>query len=286
MNALPNRRTEAWKYSDLAAALPEVEPPPGHGHIIARLNGGTTRSTVARGREMTLVERFDLDGLDARALHVDVSAGATLTRIVIQKAGEGVPLCHTEIVLAEGARYRQFVLAEGARLARIEVDVRIEGEGADVDLSGVYLVGSGRHADLTSRVEHRVRGGATRQLIKGAAKKGGRGVFQGKILVAAQAQKTDARQNHHALLLEDGAEVFAKPELEIYADDVACAHGNSVGALDANALFYMRQRGLPEPEARALLVKAFLEEAVPEWLPDDIRAEVLARIEAGLGGAP
>jgi len=126
----------------------------------------------------------------------------------------------------------------------------------------------------------------TRQLIKGAARKGGRGVFQGKILVAPQAQKTDARQNHHALLLDDGAEVFARPELEIHADDVACAHGNSVGALDAMALFYMRQRGLPETAARALLVRAFLEEAVPGWLPDNIRTEVLARIDAGLGGAP
>lgn len=286
MNALPNRRTEAWKYSDLAAALPDVEPPPGSGHIIARLNGGTTRTIVAVGRSMTLVERFEQGGLDARALHVDVSRGATLSRIILQKASDGVPLGHTDITLAEGACYRQFVFAEGARLARIETDVRVEGEGASVELSGVYIVGAGRHADLTSRVEHRAAGGATRQLIKGASKRGGRGVFQGKILVAPQAQKTDARQNHHALLLDDGAEVFAKPELEIHADDVACAHGNSVGALDANALFYMRQRGLPEAEARALLVKAFLEEAVPDWLPEKIRAEVLARIDARLEAAP
>jgi Fe-S cluster assembly protein SufD len=158
----------------------------------------------------------------------------------------------------------------------------VEGAGAEVELNGVYMTGAGRHADLTSSIEHKVGGGKTRQLIKGAARKGGRGVFQGKIVVAPHAQKTDARQYHHGMLLEDGAEIYAKPELMIYADDVLCAHGNTAGGLDERALFYMRSRGVPEAEARALLIEAFLVEAIPDGLDAAIRDELTGRIAAWL----
>jgi Fe-S cluster assembly protein SufD len=124
-----------------------------------------------------------------------------------------------------------------------------------------------------------------RQLVKGAARAGGRGVFQGKFRVDRAAQLTDARMRHSALLLEAAAEAFAKPELEIYADNVQCAHGSTSGQLDADALFYLRQRGLPEPAARALLTRAFLAEALPDWLPEPQRAEVEARIDRWLAGA-
>src|SRR5215470_13719506 len=145
----------------------------------------------------------------------------------------------------------------------METHVSIEGEGASVELNGLYMCASGRHADLTSVIEHKFGAGQTKQLIKGVARKGGRGVFQGKIVVAHGAQKTDARQHHHGLLLEEGAEIFAKPELMIHADDVQCAHGAAAGGLDETALFYMRARGVAEAEARALLIEAFLVEAIP-----------------------
>lgn len=286
VSPLPTRKTEAWKYSDLAAALRDLETPPVEPGVdpIEGLAGGSSTLTVPDGGAMTLVERIDADALDARAVAVDVGVSAVFTRVVVQGGGDGVPLSLCRVRLGAGATFRQFILAEGARLARIETQVAVEGAGARVELDGVYLVGDGRHADLTSHVTHAVPGGVTRQLVKGAARAGGRGVFQGKILVAAGAQKTDARQNHHALLLEDGAEVFAKPELEIHADDVQCAHGATVGGLDANALFYMRARGIPEGEARALLVEAFLTEAVPEGLPGDLNEEILTRIRAWLRG--
>src|SRR5262249_10110184 len=191
-------------------------------------------------------------------------------------------LSTARVRVGPGARYRQFVLAEGAKLARIETHVAIEGAGAEIELNGVYMCGAGRHADLTSVIEHRVPNGQTRQLIKGVARKGGRGVFQGKIVVEHGAQKTDARQYHHGLLLEDGAEIFAKPELLIHADDVQCAHGNTAGGLDESALFYLRSRGVPEAEARALLIEAFLAEAIPPDLPDGIHAELVSRIHAWL----
>jgi Fe-S cluster assembly protein SufD len=116
-------------------------------------------------------------------------------------------------------------------------------------------------------------------LFKGAVQDRARGVFQGKILVERGAQQTDARQNHHALMLTEGAQIDAKPELEIYADDVQCAHGNTIGALDEEALFYMRQRGIPESQAKALLIEAFVtdvfdsmaHEGVRDWFNDQAR---------------
>jgi Fe-S cluster assembly protein SufD len=178
------------------------------------------------------------------------------------------------VSLGAGAVLKQFVLAKGGKLARIETHVNVRGEGAKVELSGVYLAGAGRHADLTSVITHSATGGETRQLIKGVVAKGGRGVFQGKIVVERGAQQTDARQYHHGMLLEAGAEVFAKPELMIHADDVQCAHGNTAGGLDQTALFYMRSRGISEAEARALLIEAFLVEAIPENLPAELVEEL------------
>ena len=300
MNAaeLPNRRVEAWKYSDLRAALADVPLPATKARpaqasgkldgVIERLavaQGHHAITTVRAGEEQILVERFESeDVLDAHVRGIQVLPGGSLTRVVIQ-GGEGVSLSAAHVALADKARFRQIVLAEGSKLARLETHVGVEGEGAEVELNGGYLCGAGRHADLTSVIEHTVGGGTTRQLIKGVARKGGRGVFQGKIVVGRGAQKTDARQHHRGMLLEDGAEIFAKPELMIYADDVQCAHGNTAGGLDESALFYMRSRGVPEAEARALLIQAFLMETIPADLPAEISAELHERIGAWLGAA-
>jgi Fe-S cluster assembly protein SufD len=131
-----------------------------------------------------------------------------------------------------------------------------------VRLDGVYLLRDKRHADLTTIVTHDGVDGVTMQMAKGVVRDQARGVFQGRIIVAEGADRTDARMEHHALILSDRAEVDAKPELEIYADDVACSHGNTVGALDEDALFYARQRGIPEIEAKALLTEAFIGEVI------------------------
>ena len=282
---LPTRRAEAWKYSDLRAALGEQQLVLREGRdIIEQLAPGTQLLDVPAGEERLIVERMD-DGshLDARAFEFSVSESATLTRVVIQ-SGAATPLAIARVRLAEGATLRQFTLAEGGKLARIETHVDVEGEGAHVELNGVYMTGAGRHADLTSVINHHVAHGETRQLIKGVARKGGRGVFQGKIVVAKDAQKTDARQYHHGMLLEEGAEIFAKPELMIHADDVQCAHGNTAGGLDERALFYMRSRGVPEAEARALLIESFLVEAIPAGLPEDLHNELVDRIRTWLAG--
>ncbi len=135
-------------------------------------------------------------------------------------------------------------------------------QGAHAQVDGLYLLNGSRHADVTSVVSHLAADGTTSQLIKGVARDTARGVFQGKIVVERGADGTDARMGHHALIASERAEIDAKPELIIYADDVQCAHGNTVGTLDESALFYMQQRGIPADEARALLTQAFLIEVI------------------------
>lgn len=285
MSALPSRRDEAWRWSDLRAAL--SEPPalaPGDDHVIARL--GPVRSvTVAEGREETLLSHLAPAGLEAETLDIEVGANATLTRLLLQ-TGDGVALSLARVRLGAGAHFRQFVLSEGARLARIETEIVLEGHGAVTDVAGIYLVGDGRHADFTSRIIHSVPDTITRQTVRGVARAGGRGVFQGRIDVESGAARVDARQHHAGLMLEDGAEILAKPELRIHCDDVQCAHGNTVGALDANALFYMRQRGIPEPAARALLTETFLLEALPDWLGAEMRGKVEGQLRSWLERQP
>ena len=293
MNAaeLPNRRVEAWKYSDLRAVLAGM-PLPAEGArppaaqtlldgVIERLalsQGHHALTTVAAGQTEVLVERLDMSALSASVREIRLQPGAELTRIVIQSAAQrSVVLDSAHVAIGAGARFRQFVLAEGATLARVETHVRLEGEGAEAELNGAYQC-AGLHADLTSTIEHKVGGCITRQMIHGVAVAGGRAVFQGKIVVEPGAQKTDARQHHHGLLLQEGAEIFAKPELLIHADDVQCAHGNAIGGLDEDALFYMRARGIPAGEARALLIAAFLAQTIPDGVPDNVHEELMSRI--------
>ena len=192
-----------------------------------------------------------------------MASGAEVTRIVlVDEPHDAISLTEIDVRVAPGGRYRQTTITSGARLQRQETRLIHGGEGADVLLDGLYALSGERHADLTSVVRHGGLNGVTSQLTKGVVRDTARGVFQGKIVVERGADGTDARMGHHALILGERAEVDAKPELEIYADDVQCAHGNTVGNLDESALFYMQQRGIPVDEARALLTQAFLFEVV------------------------
>src|SRR5690606_38517428 len=159
--------------------------------------------------------------------------GAEVTRIVLtDEPADAISVTQASVRLARGARYRQTVLTAGAKLQRLETEVSHPGHGADVRLDGAYVLGDSRHADLTSVVDQLGRDGTTSQLTKGVVKDAARGVFQGRIVVQRGADGTDARMGHHALILSERGEVDAKPELIIYADEVQCAHGNTVGNLD------------------------------------------------------
>jgi len=226
---------------------------------------------------ITLLEsHFGGAGLTAALIEFGVQEGAEVERVVSQSGdGKDVQSVSAVVHLDSRAVFRQTALATGAKLARIETRLTHRGEFSEAHLNAAYMVASGRHADFTSHVRHGAENCVTRQVTKGAARKGGKGVFQGKFHVARIAQHTDADMQHNALLLDDGAEVNAKPELEIYADDVACAHGNTCGALDPLQLFYLRQRGIPEAEAQALLTEAHISEAFDGVTAERVRGVLL-----------
>ncbi len=248
----------------------------GPGDHVARLRFASTADgaghqatvavEVAPGSSLLLLETYEGQGsayVSNVALDITLGAGARLTRVVIEDdAADALSISTAEVTMGEGASFAQTVLTTGAKLQRHETRLAHPGEGATVRIDGVYLLDGGHHADLTSVVRHNGLNGVTSQLTKGVVRDTARGVFQGKIVVERGADGTDARMGHHALILGERAEVDAKPELEIYADDVQCAHGNTVGNLDEAALFYLQQRGLPLDEARALLTEAFLIEVV------------------------
>jgi Fe-S cluster assembly protein SufD len=219
-------------------------------------------------------------------IEIFLEDGAKLERIVVaEDAAEAFSVTTAIVNLAPGATFNQTVLTAGARRQRIETRVNHPGAHAQVRLDGAYILDRQRHADQTTVVTHGGVDGVTDQLTKGVVDDQARGVFQGRIIVQPGADQTDARMGHHALILSDKAEVDAKPELLIFADDVACAHGNTIGALDEEAIFYARQRGIPEAEVRALLTEAFVGEVVERIEHPGARAVAAAWVAARLGRA-
>ncbi|MEO1406372.1 MAG: SufD family Fe-S cluster assembly protein [Pseudomonadota bacterium] len=202
--------------------------------------------------------------LNAALASFGVQKSGRVTRTLIQPtASKEATSITAEVHLGGEAEYIQTALAFGGDVTRIETRLVHQENEAHATLNAAYLAGKDMHIDFTSHVRHGARACVTEQRTKGAVMNGGEGVFQGKFHVPRNVgQSTDADMQHNALLLEDGAVVNAKPELEIYADDVACAHGNTCGALDDEALFYMRARGIPELAAKALLTEAFIAEAL------------------------
>jgi len=242
---------------------------------------------VAAGARATLLETYEGQGaayIASATLSFVLEPGACLERVVLLvEPADAVSVSIADVVLASGASFFQTVIATGAKLQRHETGVFHPGQGAHVRMDGVYLLGDARHADLTTVVAHAGPVGTTSQLTKGLATDASRAVFQGRIVVERGADQTDARMRHDALLLSDRAEIDAKPELQINADDVSCAHGNTVGALDAMALFYIQSRGVPEAEAKALLTEAFVGEVLDriehERAREIVQAFVAERLE-------
>jgi Fe-S cluster assembly protein SufD len=229
---------------------------------------------LSTGAKLTLVETSvgDAASLTNVVTEIHVAAGAHLTHVRVQQ--ESLNAFHVSTVYADvgtGATYDSFALTLGARLSRIEMHVDLNGLGAVAHLNGANILGGSQHADFTSVVGHRAPNGTSRQTVKNVLAGRSRGVFQGRIEVARDAQKTDGYQMNQALLLSPEAEIDCKPELEIFADDVKCSHGATVGELDAEQLFYLRTRGVPEAEARTMLVRAFLSELLETVADETIR---------------
>lgn len=244
---------------------------------------------VEAGASLTLLESYEGQGrgyVASAEIDIRVAKTARLERIVLaDDDADAVSVSIAKVAPMAGAIFEQTILTTGAKRQRIETQLVHPGHGAAVRLDGAYVVEGKRHADITTAVTHNGVDGATTQLTKGVVRDQGRGVFQGRIVVAEGADRTDARMGHHALILSERAEVDAKPELLIYADDVQCAHGNTVGALDEEAIFYARQRGIPDADARAMLTQAFVGEVIERIGHEGARDVARAWAAQRLGGA-
>jgi len=180
------------------------------------------------------------------------------------------------------ASYTSHVVSTGGGLARNRITAHLLGEAAHCTLDGAYAGRNRQHLDHTSKIVHAVADTTSRQVYKGVLDDQSRGVFQGHIVVAEDAQRTDGHQLNRALMLSDKAEIDSKPMLEIYADDVKCSHGATAGDLDETQLFYLQSRGIPKAEARRLLVEAFLAETIDAIPFEPARAAALALVQEHL----
>ncbi len=220
---------------------------------------------LAADAKLTVIELFRGQG---RYLHnpvteIEIAAGATLTHVRLQEeAAESFHLATIYADVQSAGFYDAFTLTLGGRLSRAEFHARLLGPGAVVHLNAAQLLGGSQVGDVTTVVTHEAPGCSSRQAVKNVLTNHSRGVFQGRIEVDRIAQKTDGYQMSQALLLSPDAEIDCKPELQIYADDVKCSHGATIGELDQDQLFYLRARGIPEQEARSMLVRAFLDDAM------------------------
>jgi Fe-S cluster assembly protein SufD len=260
-------------------------------HLIQLDGKGEPATTVTRNvvvaepcSSATLIESFGslgVGGLQRNAVtELKIGDKAAIKHVKLQRDGEDALHLSTWLIeLGTDARYDAFQFSTGASLARNQIYARFAGEGSAVDISGAFLLRDRQHCDTALLVEHRVPRCTSRELFKGVLDGEARGVFQGKIIVSPGAQKTDGKQMSGALLLSESAEFDSKPELEIFADDVVCGHGSTSGQIDDELLFYLEARGIPEPQARALLIQAFVGEAL-EKIEDEALRDALARTAA------
>ena len=229
---------------------------------------------LGRGARLTLMEMSGGDGsyLHNPVFEIHVADGAVLTHVRTQsESTSAFHLATIYAAVAAGGTYDSFTLNIGGRITRTEIHTLLDGVGAVAHMNGAQLLTGSQHADFTSVVRHAAPKGTSRQTVKNVLAGQSRGVFQGRIEVARGAQGTDGYQMNRALLLSPDAEIDTKPELEIFADDVKCSHGATVGELDAEQLFYLRSRGIPDQEARSILVRAFLAEALDPVTNDTAR---------------
>jgi len=243
-----------------------------------------------RSSQATLVETYLALGpaadLTSAVTEVVLADGARLDHYQVQDQPENA-FQFTAVAAEQGrdAHFSTHSAALGAAISRSDVRATLGGEGAEAHVAGLYMADGSRLVDNHSVVEHHARHGTSRELFKGILDGGSRGVFAGRIRVLEGAMKTDAHQMSSNLLLSRDATVDALPQLEIYADDVKCGHGGTVGQLDADALFYMRSRGIGLARARSLLIYAFAREMVERVKPTGLRAQlgrlVAARLPEG-----
>ena len=260
-------------------------------HVATRSSAASyTRSFVKVGNaaQATLVESF-VAADDAKSYQVNdaviVSVGDDTQVQHVRLMADGADAANiTTAIFTVGAKARltTFNMTSGGGLSRYQGYLTFAGEGAEVNANGVNLLNGRQHADTTLFLDHAVPHCMSREVFRAVLDDRAHSVFQGRIIVRPDAQKTDAKMMTRALLLSDEAEADNKPELEIFADDVTCGHGATTGALDESLLFYLRARGLSEKEAQSLLIQAFVGEAIESIASDDLREVAIATAQRWL----
>lgn len=204
---------------------------------------------------------------------------------LIRDSGTAYHVGSTHVRLGRSSSFSSHSITLGGELVCNDVDAELMGEGGDCTLNGLYLVDARRLVDNHTTIRHMNPHCTSHELYKGILNDEARGVFNGKIIVAIDAQKTDAKQTNKALLLSEDAQINTKPELEIFADDVKCTHGATVGQLDEDALFYLRSRGLELDQARSVLIHAFASDLLQRITIDSIRSQLDAILLQQLRGS-
>jgi len=248
-------------------------------HIATQPAAMFTRSllSVEKSAGATLVESFiAADGGKSYQAHdsllISIGDGARLDHVrLIEDNRDAFNISSSAVTLGSHSHFNTFGLTSGAAVSRYQATIAFAGEGSEVTTNGVNLLNGRQHADTTLFMDHAVPNCVSREVFRSVVDDRGHSVFQGRIIVQPHAQKTDAKMMTRALLLSNEAEADNKPELEIFADDVTCGHGATTGALDEALLFYLRARGLPEKKAEALLIQAFVGEAIESIVNDDLR---------------
>nr|MBA2735044.1 Fe-S cluster assembly protein SufD [Acidobacteriota bacterium] len=244
-----------------------------------------------RGSAATVIESYTSTSEDAyftnAVVEINLGEGARLNHYKVQREStEAFHVATTQASLGRNSSYNSTAITLGGRLSRHDINVTLDQEGAECWVDGLYIVGTGQHADTHSLIDHRQPHCTSHQLYKGILDGKSRAVFNGKVFVREGAQQTDAKQTNRNLLLSNEARVDTKPQLEIFADDVKCAHGATVGQLEEEELFYLTSRGLNPDIARNLLTYGFAEEVIEKIKVASIKAQldgaVLNRLHSGL----
>lgn len=243
---------------------------------------------IGKGARATFVESFvaaegaaSYQTHDSVVIWIDDDAELQHVRLM-EDALDAAHIATGIVTIGAKAKLNTFNLTNGGNVSRYQGFITFAGEGSELTTNGVNLLGARRHGDTTLVVDHAVPHCASREVFRAVLDDRAHSVFQGRIIVRPDAQKTDGKMMTRALLLSDEAEASNKPELEIFADDVTCGHGATTGALDESLLFYLRARGLPEKEAQALLIAAFVGEAIESIVDDNLRDFAIAAAERWL----
>lgn len=273
------------------AADQKIEAPINisHAHFGEEAHSAISKVDVAvgAGSTISIIEHHASDAernhLVNAVSNVQIDEGAELTWVIMQEQGADVThLAQLNVTLAKDAQFNLFIVNAGAQLTRQELNVRVDGEGADFQLRGINLLSGSQHCDVTMVLDHLPENTTSEQIVRNVLMDRAKGVFQGQIRVAKEAQKTDAKMACNTLLLSDDAEFSAKPELEIFADDVACGHGATVTEINPDHMFYLMARGVSAPSARGLLVKAFVAELLEELENEALSEALEERLDAWL----